>query len=102
MSQIANEWRTDEYDKVCPFCGAFAHDQDHEHMFPAVSCEGGTTTYYCKAWNGHAVTLHQHVPGGKGSLDENFECHELHVWLVNDRRRRVGKDLPYRSPFMQP
>ena len=97
MSQFAEEWRIDEYDRICPFCGASAHDENHEHMYPAVKCGGGTNIYYCKVWNGHVVTLHQHIPGGHASLSQTFSCHELHLWLVNDRKTRIGRELPYGS-----
>jgi hypothetical protein len=82
MSQFAKEWRIDEYNRICPFCGASARDENHEHMYPAVKCGGGTNIYYCKVRNGHVVTPHQHIPGGNASLNQTFSCHELHLWLV--------------------
>jgi hypothetical protein len=95
MSQFATEWRIDPYDRIRPFCGASAHDGNHEHMSPAARCEGATNAYWCKVWNSHLVTLHQHIPGGNASFDQTFSCHDLHVWLVNDRRMRIGRELPY-------
>ena len=97
MPQFAEKWDIDEHDKICPFCGVSAHNENHEHMYPAVRCGGGANVYYCRVWNGHVVTLHQHIPGSNASFGQTFSCHDLHVCLVDDRKKRIGKELPYRS-----